>query len=105
MLKKISFSLASLALAVASAGSSHRLTLFQDAVVNGTELKAGEYKIEIKDNKAVITGRKKLEADVKTQTSDSKFSSTSVKFRNGDGKYHVSEIRLGGTNTTLVFEN
>lgn len=105
MLKKITLSLATLALAIASAGSSHRLTLFQNAIVNGTELKAGEYKIELKDNKAIISGRQTVEAPVKTETSESKFSSTSVKFQNGDGKYRVSEIRLGGTTTKLIFEN
>ena len=105
MLKKITLSLATFALAVASAGSTHRLTLFQDAIINGTELKAGDYKIELKDSKAIITGRNKLEAPVKAETSDTKFSSTSVKFNNGDGKYRVSEIRLGGTTTKLVFEN
>lgn len=105
MLKKFALSLATFALATASAASSHRLTLFQDSIVNGTTLKAGEYKLEVKDNKAVITGRKSVEAPVKTETAESKFSSTSVKFRNGDGKYYVTEIRLGGTNTRLIFDN
>ena len=105
MLKKITFSLATFALAAASAASSHRLTLFQNTVVNGTELKAGEYRIELKDNKAVISGRQKVEAAVTTEAADSKFSSTSVKLREAGGKYHISEIRVGGTNTKVVFEN
>jgi len=28
----------------------------------------------------------------------------SVKYQNGDGKYRVQEIRLGGTKTKLVFD-
>src|SRR5688572_5357135 len=106
MTKKILLSFATLALAAASAASSYRVTLFQPSLVGGTELKPGEYKVTLKENKAVITsGKTSVEADVKTETADSKFNSTTVRYRNGDGKYRVQEIRLGGTNTRLVFEN
>jgi hypothetical protein len=82
------------------------VTLFQPSVVNGNELKPGEYKVTVQDNKAVISsGKTSVEAPVKTETADSKFSSTTVRYRNGDGKYRLQEIRLGGTNTKLVFEN
>ena len=105
MTRKLLLSFATVALAVASA-ASHRITLFQPSLVNGTELKPGEYKVTLKDNKAVISsGETSVEADVKTETADSKFSSTTVRYRNGDGKYRVQEIRLGGTTTKLVFEN
>ena len=43
------------------------------------------------------------ESQVKIETSDTKYGSTSVRYSNGDGKYKVQEIRLGGTNTRLVF--
>jgi hypothetical protein len=106
MTKKILLSFATLALATASAASSYRVTLFQPSIVAGQELKPGEYKVTVNDNKAVITrGKESVEADVKTETADAKFSSTTVRYRNGDGKYRVQEIRLGGTNTRLVFEN
>jgi len=99
-------SFATLALAAASAASSYRVTLFEASQVAGTELKPGEYKITLKDNKAVISrGKTSVEADVKTETADAKFGSTTVRYRNGDGKYRIQEIRLGGTNTRLVFEN
>ena len=106
MTKKILLSLATLALVTASAASSYRVTLFQPSIVAGQELKPGEYKVTVNDNKAVITrGKESVEADVKTETADAKFSSTTVRYRNGDGKSRVQEIRLGGTNTRLVFEN
>ena len=106
-MKKILLSFATLALAVASAANSYRVTLFQPSVVNGTELKPGDYKVTLKDNnKAVLTsGKTSIEANVRQETGDSKFSSTTVRYQNGDGKYRVQEIRLGGTNTKLVFEN
>lgn len=106
MTRKILLSFATLALAVASAGSSYKVTFFQPSLVNGTELKPGDYKVTLQDNKAVITsGKTSVEAPVKTETADTKYSSTSVRYRNGDGKYRVQEIRIGGTGTKLVFEN
>ena len=45
----------------------------------------------------IVRGSYKVpEADVKMETADTKFSSTSVRYRNGDGKYRLQEIRLGG---------
>ena len=106
MTRKLLLSFATMALAVASAASSHKITLFQPSLVNGTELKPGEYKVTVQDNKAIISsGKTSVEANVKTETADSKFSSTTVRYRNGDGKYRLQEIRLGGTTTRLVFEN
>jgi hypothetical protein len=49
------------------------------------------------------SGKKTAEAAVEVQTADEKFSSTSVKYQNGDGKYRILEIRLGGTKTKLLF--
>lgn len=105
-MKKILLSFATLALAVASAAQSHRVTLFQPSFVNGTELKPGEYKVTVEGDKATLTsGKTSVSANVKTESADSKFSSTTVRYANGDGKYKVQEIRLGGTNTKVVFEN
>jgi hypothetical protein len=106
MTRKLLLSFSTLALAVASAASSHKITLFQPSIVNGTELKPGQYKVTVQDNKATISsGKTSVEANVKSETADSKFSSTTVRYQNGDGKYRLQEIRLGGTNTKLIFEN
>jgi hypothetical protein len=105
MTKKVLLSFATFAIAVASA-ATHKITLFQPTMVGNTELKPGDYKLSVQDNKAVISqGKTSVEAQVKTETADAKFNSTSVRFQNGDGKYRVQEIRIGGTNTRLVFEN
>jgi hypothetical protein len=105
-MKKLFLSFTTIALAIASAAANYRVTLFQPSIIAGTELKPGSYKIELKDNKAIVRGGKDVvEAAVKVETTDEKFGSTSVRYTNGDGKYHVQEIRLGGTNTKLVFEN
>ncbi len=106
MIKRTLFSFATIALAIVSAASSYKITLFQTATVNGTELKPGDYKIEVKDDKAILTrGKESVQTNVRTETAEAKFSSTSVRYSNGNGKYQLQEIRLGGTNTKLIFEN
>ena len=102
MTKKIILSLATLALALSA--ETHRLTLYQPTTVNGKELKAGDYKVELKDSKAIIShGKDSVESAVRVESADSKFGTTSVRYTNGDGKYNLKEIRLGGTKTKLVF--
>jgi hypothetical protein len=91
------------ALMVASA-ASYNVTLFQPSVVGGKELKAGDYKVTIDGDKAIISmGKQKVEASAKIETAYSKFSSTSVRYTSEGGKMKIQEIRLGGTNQKLIF--
>lgn len=95
--------LAVAAMSLASAASSHGLRLFQESIVAGTALKAGDYKLTVDGDKAIISqGKTKVEVPVKQEAADSKFSSTSVRYSNGDGKYRISEIRVGGTTMKLI---
>lgn len=97
----ILFMLAAFAFA---SSSTYNVTLFQPSVVSGTELKPGDYKVTVDNDKVTISrGKEKVEATVKTEIADTKFSSTSVRYQNADGKFKVQEIRLGGTTTKLVF--
>jgi len=94
------------ALALASAASSYTVTLFHPSIIGTTELKPGDYTLELEGEKATFkAGKHTVEAVVKVQTGNDKFSKTAVRYNNGDGKYRVDEIRLAGTNTTLVFSN
>ncbi len=103
MMKKIALSFATLALAVASAASM-KVTLHQDAELNGKLLKAGEYKVEVKDSTAVLkNGKEVVEAPVKVENSPAKFASTSIRYNAEHATPAVQEIRFGGTNTKLVF--
>ena len=102
-MKKLMLSFAIVALAVASA-DTFKVTLIQPSVVSGQELKPGEYKLEVTDNRVVISkGKTNVQAPVKVEQAGSKFKSTSVRYANGDGKMTIQEIRLGGTTTKLVF--
>jgi len=104
MVKNVLLGFGSLALAIASAATGYDVTFYETVTVNGTQLKAGNYKVELKENTALIreSSDKKTvtEAPVKVQNEDQKFAKTSVRL---DGT-RVDEIRLGGTHTRLVFE-
>lgn len=96
-----------LAMAFASAGERYNVTLHQPTLVAGTELKPGDYKIEVKGDKATITSsnKKSVEASVKVENADQKFASTTVRYATAGGNYKIDEIHVGGTKTKLVFDS
>ena len=95
----VCFSAASMAFAGAN---SYRITLFQPSYLNGSELKAGEYKMEVQDGKVTIKqGKNAVDAAVKVENGGQKFRSTVVRYANDNGKFRIEEIRIGGTTTTL----
>jgi|ERR1700677_2078177 hypothetical protein len=102
MVKNILFGFASLALAVASAATSYNVTFYEPVMINGSELKAGDYKVELKDDKTALIkqGKTVTEAPVKVENDSQKYQRTAVRL-NG---MQVEEIRIGGTSTRIVFD-
>jgi hypothetical protein len=101
MVKNVLLGFGSFALAVVSAATSYNVTFYQPVMINGSELKAGDYKVELKDKTAVIKqGKTVTEAPVAVENDSTKYQRTSVRL-NG---MQVEEIRIGGTNTRLVFD-
>jgi len=87
-----------------ASAATYSVTLFQPSNVAGKDLKPGEYKLTVDGDKAVIAkGKEKVEAAVKLENADSKFSATSVRYADQNGKLKIQEIRLGGTTTKVVF--
>jgi hypothetical protein len=96
------FALAGLAFA---GTKSYTVTLYQPSTIGNTELRAGSYKVEVMDQKAIIhNGKTTSEVPVKVEANDSKYAQTTVRFSTDNGKYRVQEIHLGGTNTKLVLD-
>ncbi len=103
-MKKLAVTALVFVVAAAFGATAHRITLDKPAVVNGTELKAGEYKLELDGEKMTISNKKTtVDATVKVETAGDKFRSTTVCCLGESGKYNLQEIRLGGTNQKLVF--
>jgi hypothetical protein len=112
MVKKLVVVLAILVLAaIAFAGTvpagktSFRITLMQPSVVNGTDLKPGDYKLNLGDGKiTLVQGKISVEAPATFETADSKFDSTAIRYKEQGGKQSVAEIRLGGSKTKVVLQ-
>ena len=80
------------ATALASA-ATYRLNLPLDATLGGQELKAGDYKVDVNGDTAVIkSGKQSVEAKVTTETAEKKYDSTAVKYTQADGKYTLQSI-------------
>lgn len=103
MKKQFLIGLVVVGMAIAS-GKQYRVSLADPAFLGNVELKPGEYRVEVVDQKAVLSaGKTRNEAPVKVETAESKYNTTTVRFTNGDGKLHIQEIHIGGTRTKLVF--
>lgn len=103
MKSRIVLCLITAALAVASA-KSYGVELYRKAMLGNTELAAGDYQVQVADQKAVlIKGKLRVESPVTVATADHKYTGTSVVVSVNNGKEQIQEIHLGGTNTKLVF--
>lgn len=100
----MTLTLGALALAVASAASAHHFTLYQKAMLGGTELQPGDYKVEVQGDKAVIkNGKNVVAVNASVATADKKFSQTEIRLDNGaNGPARIQEIDLGGTTDRIV---
>jgi hypothetical protein len=104
MIKRFVLAFAILGLAAANA-ATYRVTFSQPSKVEGKELKAGEYRLNVENSKlTIVKGKESVEVAVKVQTGATKFDSTAVRYTGAGDKVSIKEIRLGGTKTTLLFE-
>ncbi len=99
-LTKVSLCLATLALGVASAASSYSVVLTSNTWVGNTELKAGEYKMQLESNQATFKhGKTTASVPVSVENSATKFSNTALNIESSK----LQSIDLGGTKTKVVF--
>jgi hypothetical protein len=104
MIKRLLLLVSVMGLAVASAASNFNLNFYQPTVVNGTTLKIGEAKLEIRENKAIVKqGKTSVEANIKVETANSKYLYTTIGYKDADN-HQIKDITLAGTTTKLVFE-
>ncbi len=105
-MRKISqVAILSLAATVLASAASYNVTIPVPVTLNGQDIKPGQYRIEVNNDVAVVKGKKvNVEARVRSETADQKYSSTAVRYTQAEGKYSIQELQLGGKNTKLVFE-
>ncbi|HWE53228.1 MAG TPA: hypothetical protein VG273_25780 [Bryobacteraceae bacterium] len=94
------FCLAALSLGIASAATTYDVTLPDNVTVGKTQLKAGEYKVEIQGAKAVFTiGKKTVQVPATLEKNEQAFGSTVFVSK----RSKLTEIDLGGTQDKIVF--
>lgn len=89
----------------ALAAENHEVTLFQPSYVGDVELKAGDYQLVVEgDHVVFLQGRRtRAEVNVKIEAVGEVTARTRIRYADDGGKMRVAEIRLGGTDTRLVF--
>jgi hypothetical protein len=100
-LSKLTFVLTTFACVCMAGASSATLTLSESAWVGQTELKPGEYKVEVQGDKAVFKkGKQTVEVPVNVDNSGAKYSDTTVESSGSK----IQKIHLGGSNTTITIK-
>jgi len=93
------------AVGVASAASSHNVTLYNPVWVGATELKPGDYQVQVDNGKAVFKSKKNtVEVPAKTETGNAKYSATALNTSTSSGKATLEAIEIGGTKMKIVMQ-
>jgi hypothetical protein len=87
---------------LSAATITHKVSLLQNSIIDGKLVKAGDYKLEMKDsNTAVLKhGKQTIDLPAREETAPTKFATTEMQYTNNND---LQEIRLGNTNTKIVF--
>jgi hypothetical protein len=94
-LLRVTLCFAALAL-VAGAAPVYKVTLTEPAVVAGSVVKPGDYRIVVNGDKATLTmGKTSLEVPVKVESGKQKFHYTSVECRMDGGQNMLDDIQVG----------
>lgn len=102
----IRIALAALTLGAVGQAATYHVTLLKPTVVAGTELKPGDYKVEVNKDSVVIShGKQSVETKVKTESVDKKYDTNTVKYVRDGEKLKLQEIGIGGTKTRLVLSS
>ncbi len=99
---KLSLGLATLALGVASAASSYKVTIPSDTWAGDTQIKAGSYRVTVAANQAVFTmGKQTVQVAASVEKATSKYSDTMLESSGAK----LSAIDIGGTDTQVVVKS
>jgi hypothetical protein len=100
MLNKVITTLIVVGATTAFAASTYKVNILQNTVVEGKQVKAGDYKISVENNTAVLKhGKDSIEVPAHTEQAPAKFPSTTVKYVDNA----INEIHVGGSTTKIVF--
>jgi hypothetical protein len=99
-LTKLIFCAMTLALGVATAASGYKVSIPEKMWVGSTELKAGDYKVEVTGNQATFKmGKEAIQVPASLETNNTKYSTTEI----DASESKLQEIHVGGTTAKIVF--
>jgi len=103
MKKKLLLSFMALGVTAAfAANDTFKVNLFQDSVIEGKTVKAGEYKLSMENGNAILKrGKESIAIPARQETDPNKAASTELTYKDNT---NLQEIRFGGTHTKIVFE-
>ena len=104
----VAFSILALVAAIAGTvpakGPVCQVTLTESAVVNGTALKAGDYKVIVNESKVTfVKDKQSQEIPAKVEAGAKKYDQNEVQYEHAGNQTTIKEICLGGTKTRVVF--
>jgi hypothetical protein len=102
MLKNVLL-LAALSVGIMAASThTYHVTLAQNSIVDGHQLKPGSYKVELNNTTAVLrNGNHVVQVPAREVTAQNKFANTEVEYMGNN----MQKIDFGGTRTTIVFNH
>ena len=104
-MKNVLLAFTLLGASIASA-KTYSITLSSPAAIGNSQLKTGEYRLELKGDHVLVKGDKVAgEFPVQVENEARKFDNTSITTSSEGGSNRIEEIRLGGTTVKLVFSN
>lgn len=92
------------AFAVFAASNVFHVTFESDAWIGANLVKAGEYKITIEGDKAILkSGKTVIEVPAKLEPADHKYAENAIIVQTIGNKAQVQQIELGGKAERIVF--
>ncbi len=90
----------------AALAASNSLRLADNLWLGQTQLKPGNYKVQVEGNKVTLTmGKTVVEVPGKVEQNATKYQTTEYTTEKVNGKLSLQEIDLGGTNSKIVVES
>lgn len=101
MLKKMLVSFVTVgAFAAMAATGTYKVNLMQKSILDGKQLKAGTYKVDVQNDMATLKhGKTTVQAPAREETAQNKFQNTQMVYTNNN----LQEIDIGGSHTKIVF--
>lgn len=101
MLKKTLVSFVAVgAFAAIAATGTYKVNLMQNSILDGKQLKAGTYKVDVENDMATLKhGNTTVQAPAREETAQNKFENTQMVYTNNN----LQEIDIGGSHTKIVF--